>query len=112
MCDLGEPDEYPDVYVSEWHRARKQHKCCACDEKILPRERYHFLKHLFEGIWEDWKHCARCWAICQALWRASDGGSIELELNCGKVWRDPPEHVARLAFLSRAEAQELAGGSA
>ncbi len=105
MCS----DDYDDVATvaaHEWRRARKAHDCCACDEGIRPGERYHYTSQLFDGSWQSWKHCARCYAICTALW-ADGAGAIELELNCGEVWDDPPPEVARLAFLTRAEAQAL-----
>ena len=106
MCG-GDWDEVATVQASEWRRARKAHDCCSCKEGIRPGELYHYTSQLFDGSWDSWKHCARCYAICKALWD-SGAETIEYELNCGEIWEDPPPAVARLAFLTRTEAQELA----
>jgi hypothetical protein len=106
VCDDWDDGEPPDVWVREWRRARKEHECCACAEAIRAGERYHLTRQLFEGSWDEWKHCARCWAICEALW-ASGRDSIEYGLNCGELWERPPPEVERLAFLTREEAQAL-----
>jgi hypothetical protein len=42
--------------------------------------------------------------MVEALWKrnreAGEGWlAVDLNLNCGEVWRDPPEDVAALAFL-------------
>lgn len=98
MCDYGEDDE-TDVWVFEWIKARKQHHCCACDEPIEPGHVYHSYKALRDGVWSRWIHCARCWYMCKKLWARNDGAAINLELNCGEVWEEPPEDVAALAFM-------------
>jgi hypothetical protein len=109
MCD-SDWDEGPAIAAHEWRRARKRHECVACDEGIERAELYHLTRQLYDGSWDTWKHCARCYAICKALWNAGAGG-IDLELDCGEVWDDnfdPDPNVERLAFLTRAEAQAWA----
>lgn len=109
MCGYDYDYETPDVQCDEWRRARKNHECCACDDGIRHGELYHYQSQLDDGSWQTWKHCARCWAICNALW-AAGAEVIELELNCGEVWDDhfePDPEVERLAFLTREEAQAL-----
>lgn len=106
MCD------YDDSYLerartSEWIRARKEHQCCACLEPIKPGTVYHAYKSLFDSEWYRYAHCVRCWAICEALW-ANGAGSIDLELNCGEAWQNPPSEVAALAFATPADMKEKA----
>ena len=111
MCDYGET---PSAWSEEWRRARKEHRCCACGETIRPGDRYHYLS----GIWDKspsvYKHCARCWHLYRLLQdRDLEGdGGIVLTLDCGELWRDnfnPDTEPAELAFLTREEAQALAG---
>jgi hypothetical protein len=33
--------------------------------------------------------------------------AVAWDLNCGEVWEEPPDKIARLAFLTREEAQAL-----
>ncbi len=103
MCDVGYDES--DVWVFEWTRARKEHPCCACAEPIKPGAIYHSYKSLSEGEWTRFIHCARCWSICEALWAVSPD-AIDLELNCGEVWNEPPEDVAALAFVIPADLKE------
>lgn len=95
----------------EWRTARKEHRCYACRESIRPGDRYHISAIVQDGSAESFKHCARCWAICEALW-AEGAGIIDFGLNCGEEWEDNfgelPESVAALAFLTPDEAQRLA----
>jgi hypothetical protein len=113
MCD--ESDDYAVELTREWRRARKEHRCYACRETIRKADRYHVTAHIFEGRLETFKHCARCYTILEALWSAG-AEAVDLGLDCGETWEDnfdecPPE-VARLAFMTRDEAQAmLAEGS-
>ncbi len=94
-----------------WVRARKEHRCYACKETIRIGHRYHATLEKWEGGLVRFRHCARCYAICEALW---DAGAhvIDFELNCGEEWAENfgpvPDEVARLAFLTPDEAQALA----
>lgn len=98
------------LQTSGWRRARKTYPCCACPEGIKAGELYRYHKTLYEDRWDLYRHCARCAAICIALWKAG-AGAIDLELDCGELWdwNFPPDpEVEQLAFLSRDEAQKLA----
>ena len=100
MCDLD--GEWPEFESRLWRTARKEHTCCACDETIPPRVRYHITTGRWDGRFESHKHCERCWKICEALW-ASGVEWIDFTLACGETWESafeegPPEHIAALAF--------------
>ncbi len=79
----------------------------ACDEKVSPGQHYHRLDSLFDGTWDHWKHCLRCWAMLRAIeekMREQGEYSVALDpcLDCGESWADnfgdPPSDVAALAF--------------
>ena len=100
MCDYD--GEHPEFESRTWRTARKQHTCCACAETVRPGDRYHITAGRWDGQMETYKHCARCWGVCEALWK--EGSSwIDFHLNCGETWEsafeeDPPAEVAALAF--------------
>ncbi len=106
MCDLdGEVAEVQDTYT---RRARKDYWCCACGDKI---ERTHLYKRtgaLFDGSWSTYRHCLRCWAMLDAIFKR--GESASWYLDCGESWEDVfgelPDDVARLAFMTPEEAQQ------
>lgn len=86
-----------------WVIARKQHRCMACRETIVKGQRYHIDASLWEGSVANHRHCARCWEMIEALWkRGRESGEygtiVDFDLNCGEIWRDPPDEVAALAF--------------
>ncbi len=108
MCD-DYCDEQADVSDRLVRRARKEHRCYACRETIRRGDKYRETSQLWDGSWSRFRHCLRCWAICEALWAKTDGGFIEYGLDCGEKWVDnfgeqPPE-VAALAFMSPDDAQ-------
>lgn len=113
MC--GDTDYYYTTLQSTEHRARKEHKCCACHESIHSGERY--IRTWAVGddgedrTPERYKHCLRCWAVLTAVRRERPDDAIAWKLDCGEDWLDTigelPEEIARLAFLSHEEAQQL-----
>lgn len=108
MCD--ETDEYSTFHNETHPRARKAHTCLGCDETIQPGQRYRYTSGLFDGSIYSYKHCMRCATMLDKLherererMRAEGyggglGTAIDPELNCGAIWKDPPEDVAALAF--------------
>jgi hypothetical protein len=108
MCDFD--GESPSFYRSVTRVARKDHQCCACQEVIRPGDSYRYITGIWDGDFGDYKQCARCslmWdAICAAV---PPGESVLLTLDCGTPWGEAidapaPEH---LAFLTTEEAQAL-----
>lgn len=95
MCDAFL--EGPQAQSEKWRRARIEHKCYACREKILPGQRYHYYSGIWDGRPEAYKHCTRCWTMLDALFERSSE-PVDLRLNCGEVWENPPPEVAELAF--------------
>lgn len=111
MCD---DDYYGHAFQTRrWVKARKAHRCSAvdCDINIRPGDLYHEFSVCTErgDRPERYRHCARCWAICEALWK--DGAhAIDLELDCGETWesaeRSGPE-PGHLAFMTADDAQRM-----
>ena len=44
-----------DVYCSKTRKARKEHVCCECRQKILPGQEYEYVTMMYEGRWESYK---------------------------------------------------------
>jgi hypothetical protein len=109
-----------DVETESYHKARKEHVCCACGETIRKGDRYRKTFVVFEGDVDTYKHCLRCATLMDAISkRIRDGErnyeeAVAWELDCGHTWQEnfdeePPEEIARLAFLTPDEMQrELA----
>lgn len=95
----------------QWVKARKEHKCFACQQTIQPGELYHRTAAEMDGTVDVFKHCATCWQICVSLW-AAGAQWVQYDLKCGERWEDNfgelPDDVAALAFETRDEAQERA----
>jgi len=104
MCELDE-DNAPTACTTEWRTARKSHRCCACRETITARVRYHYMSGIWNGAPETFKHCARCWMLLEEI-EAHNGDGAQLDLNCGELWENPPEHIAALAFALPGEIGE------
>ena len=107
MCDSHV--DGPQFWHEEWRRARKQHTCYACRETIQPKYLYHYSAGSWDGHFQTFKHCARCWKVFRTLEDANDwGDAIDLGLNCGETYDgDDPEMLA-LAFASPDEVQSWA----
>jgi hypothetical protein len=100
MCDEEASSSCP-VWDETERTARREHACSGCEETIAPGHTYRRTATLWEGKWSTWKHCKRCAAMVDALRpHLGDCFTTEvLDLACGAVWDDPPEHVAALAFV-------------
>lgn len=99
MCDVA--DETTKGWTEKWRIARKEHRCVGCHETIRAGDRYHYGSGVFDGSGFSVKHCARCWAMVEALEKKPDrvwGESVNIYLDCGEVWSDPPDEIAALAF--------------
>ncbi len=97
-------------------KARKKHSCVACRETIRKGDRYRYTFQVFDGDSSSFRHCLRCNAMISAIDReqTDPDHTTDAELNCGHTWEDvfeepPPEEVARLAFMSRDDAQKAFG---
>ncbi len=118
-CDDGESvTNYRSGHVV----ARVEHECACCPEPICPGDTHYRANWLFEGSYDTFRRCARCHLLYLELVRLhekekirdeyGDLMGVDPELNCGhsfeKVFgREPPDELARLAFMTRAEVQAL-----
>lgn len=98
-------DERADVWNEKAVRARKAHKCDACELTIRPGDVYTRDKLLYDGEWDTVVRCARCQLIFEHLQPmcSRDGDCPDRELDCGHEYserwdREPPEWLAALAF--------------
>ncbi len=92
------------------HRARKEWVCCACREVIARGQLYTYSFTIHDGQTNELRRCARCDAIYEHLCELHKDGDDwpDWELNCGHTYqerweREPPEEIARLAFMTPAE---------
>jgi len=104
MCDVDAP---PSVYEEFWSRARKEHECCACDEKIRKGDRYHVVKGKWDGEFSQYKHCARCWKLFELLNEANPG-EVALGLDCGEIYEGKDPELLSTAFMTKDDAQRFA----
>lgn len=107
MCDPY--DFEPAVSLDDsFRKARKSHRCFACREEIPLGHRYHVTAQIFDGAFDSYKHCLRCWEMVRAIW--ARGEACEFGLDCGETWEDvmgepPPPELVELAFMTPEEAQ-------
>lgn len=59
VCEPMEGEPWTQL-SDQWRRARKEHKCCECEDIIRVGERYNYLTGVFEGKLEIWKTCEFC----------------------------------------------------
>jgi hypothetical protein len=106
MCDSD--FDNPIDMQSRWRFARKAHVCFACKETIRSGDRYHVSVQLYESEIQHFKHCARCWMLCEAILEAG-AESVQWDLHCDETWEGRfgpiPDNVAVLAFMTPDEAQ-------
>jgi hypothetical protein len=111
--DVDSFDGCNDVERHAVQRARKPHTCSACSEVIRPGDLYSYSVFVYEGSTSIVKRCARCELLYYEIAeRLPSHEVVEESLNCGHTWEDnfsetPPPNVARLAFVTPAEAQAL-----
>jgi hypothetical protein len=112
-------DESYDVYDETVRRARKEHRCGACDEHIVPGATYWHIATVFDGTARTYKRCERCQAIhvhLRELCRATGSDMWPDErLACGLRYEDewgalPPE-IEALAFALPNEVLAVHGQS-
>jgi hypothetical protein len=52
--------ELPTLFDRRLRVARKVHACCECRHPIVPGEKYHDTKGLWDGSWERYRVCECC----------------------------------------------------
>lgn len=105
-------DEHYDVYSEQFPRARKEHKCDACNDTILRGDRYTRVAIVWNGTAESIIRCLRCQTIHEHLRTLDKYGELwpDERLDCGEEYTDhwgkePPPEIAALAFVSGHELQ-------
>lgn len=101
--------------------ARVEHQCDCCAGTIRPGDTHYHASWFYEGYC-SFRRCARCHLLYlklvslhkaeRILDEEGDPMGVDPELNCGhsfeKVFgREPPEELARLAFMTRDEIQAM-----
>jgi hypothetical protein len=105
-------DETYDVYSETFHRARKAHRCCACDSTIRRGDRYARIFLIFQRDPELVLRCLRCQTIHKHLRDLDPGATWPAErLDCGEEYaehwgKQPPAEIAEIAFMTDDEAQQ------
>lgn len=75
------------VWNVSWRVARKDHKCCECQETIKIGERYQYTFTVFEGEASPFKTCAFCAEEYERLRNKYPEGSFcPGDLACVVVW--------------------------
>jgi hypothetical protein len=59
-CITVDHDEEYVLSNETLRRARKEHECGECRDKIKPGDLYENHKGLYDGAWDEHKTCARC----------------------------------------------------
>lgn len=102
------------VYDTTIRKARKSHKCSACETTISPGERYADIRTVFDGSVDTYKRCGRCELTHRFLReKGSDHELYPMErLNCGIPYEEefeeqPPPALAALPFLNGAQASDI-----
>ena len=68
-CD-GDP---PSCFLEQTRRARKEHTCCECFDRIRPGDTYRHCSGVWDGRPDSFAQCANCAAWWDALMRAPNG---------------------------------------
>lgn len=107
-------EDYYEVYNEKTVRARVEHICDACTEKISIGHLYTRIGIIFEKVAETIKRCLRCQTIHVHIRGLDTGGDSwpDEKLNCGENYKDhwgvdPPEEIQDLAFVTPDEAQKV-----
>jgi len=105
-------EEHYTVYEESTRKARKEHECDACDDKIRVGDKYVHVFIVFQGDHETIKRCARCQAIHMHLRQECQGQGMwpAERLDCGEEYEEhwgkaPPDEIAALAFMTADEMQ-------
>lgn len=97
-------------------RARKEHECCECVDKIQPGDYYEHGRFLFEGRFYQERRCARCNFVAAAI------ASVEKSRGCEpyeswpawgdveRAWHDDPDYAIALGLAVPIEEDDPEGG--
>jgi len=97
-CDYGEMEQ---ASGETRQKARKEHKCCECGNKIHAGNYYFRISILFDGEWSHYKQCENCNEIFDIATQAGVCPYVDNLFNCIKeVWFDIEEKYRKF-FIKR-----------
>lgn len=105
-------DDAPECHRTVYRRACKEHDCYGCTRTITAGERYRVDSGVWDGDPSQYKYCAACSLLIDAICGTPGNEGFVHGFMCGHSWEEvfgeePPERVARLAFVTVEEAQKL-----
>ena len=56
MCDCVTPSAFNEIM----RKAKKEHNCCECRQKIKPGEKYQYCSGVWDGVPDSYKTCLLC----------------------------------------------------
>ena len=59
-CIYTDADESYEIGEAKLRKARKEWVCCECDDPITPGDLYEHFKGRYDGMWDQFRTCARC----------------------------------------------------
>lgn len=72
MCGCDNYDDGPSVYHCNIRVSRKDRKCEECSSAIRRGERYAHAAGCWDGDWNSYRECMKCFALRQA-WHDAEG---------------------------------------
>ena len=63
VCGYDGDGESASVCTIQMRKARKEHICCECGEKIQKGEKYEYVAGCWDGAWDTYKTCFVCLKI-------------------------------------------------
>lgn len=79
-CVCVDADNAPDVYECKLVTAKKEHRCCECNGKILKGSKYEYARGLWDGHWSDFRTCLTCTYVREDLFNCG--------FTHGTLWED------------------------
>jgi len=98
-----EVTDYYEVYCETRRKAKKEHVCDACSDRIRVGTYFWYVFYVFEDRTYTVKRCERCQAIHVHLRGMNEDTWPDEKLSCGEEYRqhwgqEPPPEIAALAF--------------
>jgi len=84
----------PDFIAHTWRHARKPHRCCECDEPIVPGTRYEYTAGSWSGKLDTFRRCEWCVELAAAVFEADCSWCYESLLDDARATLDSWEHAA------------------
>jgi hypothetical protein len=89
-CVFDSGAQGPSCWSTKIRTARREHRCCECDEQILPGTRYHYASGVWDGRPNNYKTCLLCLEIQAHFSKLCDSPDSRPVL--GELWPALEEH--------------------